>query len=383
VKRLIACAAVLIVLGYFLGPQFRSLNRMGERRFAALERPRAELLVGVSWPISVRQDGMEDGLRLAQDEINAGRLTGGPTIRLVIRDDHDNWSVARNIALEFADTPEMSAVVGYNEDSIGIRASPIFEASRLLHLCVNANSPAMTAHDYKYIIRTVQSTNQIAQFLADSTVSDRRDEKFAMVWEEDAYGQDLAYQYSIAQDGHGGQSVYQWPYPTEHTDLRIPVNELRSVTADIILFSGHDAEIADFLRKAQVVALPTPILVASDLTAQLIEDAGPAIAKARFLQLYDPSARTPKNLKFVAAFRARYGRDPDTSAAQGYDALLLLAEAVRATGSLNPLDLAFAIRFMPTWEGANGQYQFDSHGELRDKKLFLIDGASLHPTHAN
>lgn len=204
-----------------------------------------------------------------------------------------------------------------------------------------------------------------------------------MIWEEDAYGQDLAYQYRIAQDALGGLSVYQWPYPTEHTDFRLPVNQLRSITADVILISGHDAEVADFLRKAQVVALTTPILVASDLTARLIEKAGPAIAKARFLQLYDASAPTAKNQEFVRAFRARYGKDPDTSAAQGYDALLLLAEAVRSTGSVNPLDLAFAIRFMPAWEGANGRYQFDSHGELRDKQLFLVDGATLPPTRSD
>lgn len=382
-KRLIRWVAVLAVLGYFLAPQWQSLTRMGERRFAALDGRPSVFLVGVSWPFAIKQDGMADGLRLAQDEINADRLTGGPPIRLVMRDDQDDWSVARKIALEFADTPEMSAVVGYDEDSVAIRASPIFEAARLLHLCVNANAPAMTMHDYKYIIRTVQSTNQIAQFLAESTASAGREEKFAMIWEEDAYGQDLAYQYRIAQDALGGQSVYQWPYPTEHTDFRMPVNQLRSVTADVILISGHDAEVADFLRKAQVVALTTPILVASDLSAELIEKAGTAIAKARFLKLYDPSAPTAKNQKFVAAFRARYGKDPDTSAAQGYDALLLLAEAVRSTASLNPLDLAFAIRFMPAWEGANGRYQFDSHGELRGKKLLLIDGASLHLTPSN
>lgn len=382
-KRLILCVTVLVLLGYFMAPQWRSLTQMGERRFAALERRPAVFLVGVSWPFSVRRDGMEDGLRLAQDEINAGRLTGGPPMRLVMRDDRDDWSVARKIAMEFAGTPEMSAVVGYNEDSIGIRASPIFEAARLLHLCVNDNAPAMTTHDFKYIIRTVQSTNQIAQFLAESTASAGREEKFAMIWEEDAYGQALAYQYRIAQDALGGLSVYQWPYPTQHTDFRMPVNQLRSVTADVILISGHDADVADFLRKARTVALTTPILVASDLTAKLIEKAGPAIAKARFLQLYDPSAPTVKNQEFVRAFRARYGKDPDTSAAQGYDALLLLAEAVRSTGSVNPLDLAFAIRFMPAWEGANGRYQFDSHGELRDKKLFLIDGASLHLTPSN
>ncbi|PKU22239.1 ABC transporter substrate-binding protein [Telmatospirillum siberiense] len=375
-RKLLLWAVALGLFVYLLSPQWQSLDRMGERRFAVLEHHPKELLVGVSWPFAVRRDGMADGLQLARDEINAGALTGGPPIRLIMRDDLDDWETARDIAMEFANTPEMSAVVGYDDDGVAIRASPIFEKSRLLHLCVNANSPAMTMHDYKYIVRTVQSTNKIAQFLAEAAATGGKARRVAMVWEEDAYGKDLAYQFRIAQDALGGQMVYQWPYPTEHTDFRLPVNQLKSVDADVILISGHDAEIADFLRKAQSVGLTTPILVASDLTSEIRQKAGSALANAQFLGLYDVAAATPENLKFVEKFRARYGRDPDTSAAQGYDALLLLAEAVRTTGSLNPLDLAFAIRFIPPWEGANGRYQFDGQGELMEKKLLLVAGSS-------
>jgi branched-chain amino acid transport system substrate-binding protein len=99
--------------------------------------------------------------------------------------------------------------------------------------------------------------------------------------------------------------------------------------------------------------------------------AGPALEGARYFEMYSAAAASPENQAFVGKFRARFGRDPDTWAAQGYDALHLLARAARATGSVNPLDLAYSIRFMDAWEGANGRYKFDARGELEDKPIYL------------
>lgn len=90
-----------------------------------------------------------------------------------------------------------------------------------------------------------------------------------------------------------------------------------------------------------------------------------------YFDFYNRDSPSPENQAFVRKFRTRYGRDPDTWAAQGYDALRILAKAIRATGSVNPLDLSYAIRFMDPWEGANGRYKFDGTGELEEKPLFL------------
>ena len=90
-----------------------------------------------------------------------------------------------------------------------------------------------------------------------------------------------------------------------------------------------------------------------------------------YFDFYNPDSSSPENQAFVRKFRTRFARDPDTWAAQGYDALRILAKAVRATGSANPLDLSYAIRFMDPWEGANGRYKFDGTGELEEKPLFL------------
>ena len=86
---------------------------------------------------------------------------------------------------------------------------------------------------------------------------------------------------------------------------------------------------------------------------------------------YNVNSTSPENQAFVRKFRAKYAKDPDTWAAQAYDALYIVAKAVRATNSANPLDLSYAIRFMDAWEGVNGRYKFDSRGELEDKPLFL------------
>jgi branched-chain amino acid transport system substrate-binding protein len=369
-KKLLFFTVAVGLLAWILWPHMRSFDRMGERRFDALSRPAKEVVVGVCWPFSVNQDGMADGLQLALDEINTCNLAGGYTFRLVKRDDAFDRQKARRIAVEFANTPDMSAVIGYYDDAPAVRASSIFESSRLLHLITGANNKAMTLHGFQYIIRTILPSDMIAQSLARMTVS-RGYHRVAVLWEEDAFGEDLAYQYGVFLDNTDSRIVYQWSYLRDRADFRLPVNELKGIDADVIFFSGLEPWAGDFLRSARGVGLTTPIVGAFSDTPEMRKRAGQALEGAMYVDLYNRLSPNPGNQAFVGAFRARYGTNPDTWAAQGYDALHILAKAVRFTKSRNPLDLSYAIRYMDAWEGANGRYKFDSTGELADKPIFL------------
>jgi branched-chain amino acid transport system substrate-binding protein len=313
---------------------------------------------------------MADGLQLALDEINATRFAGGVPIRLMLRDDEFDWEKAKSIAIEFSDNPAMSAVLGYYDDSRAIKASAMFESSRLLHVIIGANSTAMTDHGLQYLVRTILASNKIAKSLARMSVG-RGHKKVALIWEEGAYGEDLAYQYRVALDALNGRVVYQWSYVRERADFRMPVNELKGVDADVIFFSGLEPWAGDFLRMARAVGVKTEIVGAFSDTPEMRARSGGALEGAMYFDEYNVNSKSPENQAFVRKFRARYAKDPDTWAAQAYDALYIVAKAVRATKSANPLDLSFAIRFMDPWEGANGRYKFDSRGELEDKPLFL------------
>jgi branched-chain amino acid transport system substrate-binding protein len=369
-KKLLLIAAAVGLITFAVWPQFGSFEQEGKRRFDALSRPAKEVVVGVCWPFSVNRDGMADGLQLAQDEINSGNLAGEHTIRLVMRDDAFNWQKAKRIAVEFADTPDMSAVIGYYDDAPAVRASTIFETSRLLHLIVGANNTAMTAHDFQYIVRTTLSSNKIARALARMS-ADRGYKKIALIWEEDAYGEDLAYQYRVGLDNLNIPVVSHWSYDRENPDFRLMVNELKEVDADVIFFAGLEPWAGDFLRSARGVGLKTPIIGAFSDTPEMRKRAGQALEGAMYFDMYNEASPRPENQEFVSKFRSRYGKNPDTWAAQGYDALHILAKAIKFTGSRNPLDLSYAIRYMDAWEGANGRYKFTGAGELEDKPIYL------------
>jgi len=369
-KRLLFWAVLVGLLAFTLSPQWRSFDAMGVRRFQALSHRPKEIVVGVCWPFAANQDGMADGLQLARDEINAHGLASGIPVRLVMRDDDFDWEKARQIAIEFSGTPQMSAMVGYYDDSEAIKASTMYESARLLHLMVGVNNTAITTHGGQYIVRTILSSDKIARALAKLAV-DRGQRKVAVIWEEGGYGEDLAYQFRVALDAYDAQLVYQWSYARERADFRMPVNELRGVDADVIFFAGLEPWAGDFIRMARGVGIRTGIVGAFSDTPLMRERAGAAIEGSMFFDFYDAASATPENQEFVRKFRARYQRDPDTWAAQGYDALRILANAVRSTGSANPLDLAYSIRFMDAWEGANGRYKFDRRGELEDKPLYL------------
>jgi branched-chain amino acid transport system substrate-binding protein len=369
-KRFLLLSLSAGLLAYTLVPQWRSFDRMGERRIEALDRLPKEILIGVCWPFAANQDGMGDGLQLAREEINAGGLADGVPIRLVLRDDDSDWEKAKRIAVEFSNNPAMSAMLGYYDDSEAVKASMMYESSRLLNLIVGANNTAMTGRGLKYIVRTVLSSDKIARTLAKLSV-ERGRRKVAVIWEEDAYGEDLAYQYRVALDALGGQTVYQWSYSREHPDFRMPVNELKRVDADLIFFAGLEPWAGDFVRMLREARVKTEFMGAFSDTPEMRARAGPALEGAIYFDFYDVDSQSPENLAFVRKFQKRYDRKPDTWAAQGYDALQLLAKAVQATRSANPLDLSDAIRFMYPYEGVNGRYKFNDAGELDDKPLFL------------
>lgn len=369
-RKLLLLTLLVGLLAYALSPQWRSFDRMGERRFKALAHPPKELLVGVCWPFSVNQDGMADGLQLALEEINAGGLAHGIPIRLIVRDDEFDWERNRKIAIEFSSNPKMSAVLGYYDDGAAIKASSMYEPSRLLHIMIGANNTAMTEHGFQYIVRSALASDKIARSLAKMTV-ERGHRKVALIWEDTPYGQDLAYQYEVALNNANVELVYRLPYVRERADFRLAVNELKGIDAGVILFAGTEPWAGDFIRMARGVGIKTEIIGGFSDTPTMRERAGPAIEGSLYFDEYNVDSKSPENQAFVRKFRARYGRDPDTWAAQAYDALYILAKAVQATGSVNPLDLSYAIRFMDAWEGVNGRYKFDARGELEDKPIFL------------
>ena len=114
--------------------------------------------------------------------------------------------------------------------------------------------------------------------------------KFALIWEEDAYGEDLAYQFNVSLNNMDAQLVYQWSYSRERADFRLPVNELKGTDADVIFFAGIEPWAGDFLREARAVGLSTGIVGAFSDTPEMRARAGRGLEGAMYFDIYNPLA---------------------------------------------------------------------------------------------
>jgi branched-chain amino acid transport system substrate-binding protein len=79
----------------------------------------------------------------------------------------------------------------------------------------------------------------------------------------------------------------------------------------------------------------------------------------------------PEVIAFDKAFKAKYGVAPNQFAAQGYDALHLLAHAILNGGSTVPAKMAMTLRSVKNWQGVTGPHTFDKFGDVEGKTFIM------------
>jgi len=168
-------------------------------------------------------------------------------------------------------------------------------------------------------------------------------------------------------------------------DFSPVVRALQRERPDVVLFAGYPDEGAVFVQQLAQAGLKV-LLLAPDSFAS--EDAASAVAGSGMVvaSVFFPDSPVPRVRAFVREFRNRYGRQPDAFAAQTYDAVKLVAVAVKrlGTGVLGPQDrvdrakLREALASTHDYPGVTGTITFDRLGNpARDVQLLRVDGGRL------
>lgn len=159
----------------------------------------------------------------------------------------------------------------------------------------------------------------------------------------------------------------------ERVNFRNELNLWKYREFDAVFLAGAHPEVTMIAKQMREVGLEQPVfggdgLDVSNFLSMGGRDVIGSVAPAPFhyeLGLADESPEKTK--RFVTSFKERYGKFPDTWAAQGYDAVMLLVAAMEKAGSSNPRQIAKAMRSLE-WTGITGPHKFDDNGDV-DKPL--------------
>lgn len=345
-----------------------------------------DIVIGVVWPTSIQGAAFINGVELAVEELRGENGILGRNIRTVVRDDENSTDIAHIIATEFAADPEMVAVIGHRTSNTAIRSSITYEYNRMVFISPAATSLLLTRHGFSSVFRT--TPNNIAQvwellYLAFL----RGHKKVVLLNSRNSYGTELAELFlkhfsDLAMDVVSHRTFFDGT-----THFREIIAEFQGEDIDCIFLASGLQEGALVIKQLREMGVTAPIFGTDTLESkELWKIAGKAAGGTIVPTVYRGNKQNRRVRKFNRFYMEEYGETPSTWAAQGYDAMMMLASAIEAGKSSMPVVIGTTLRYMKPWMGVTGKHAFTKNGELVGKKFYfkiLENGQFTHVKKAN
>lgn len=317
-------------------------------------------------PASYLGKDTENGARLAVDEINEkGLVVGGKKVTLVLdtEDDAGDPRQATQVAQKLVDA-KVVAIVGHMNSGTTIPASKIYRDAGIVQVSPSATNPAYTLQGFKTAYRVVATDAQQGPALADYAMRKLKVRTVAIVDDATAYGQGLANEFEKRAKADGLSVVSHDATNDKAIDFRAILTKIKGAHPDVIMYGGLDATGGPFAKQAKQLGMTQKILAGDGLCADdLSKLAGDAADDVICSVAGSPLEKMPKGPAFMQRYEKRFGTHPVLNSPFAYDAVYVIAEAMKRAGSTAP-DKILAAMPATNYEGVLGQTQFDSKGDL-------------------
>jgi branched-chain amino acid transport system substrate-binding protein len=329
-----------------------------------------EIVIGAAWPWELRGEQIlyGKGMDLAVEELNAAGGVLGRRLKLLRADDQESVDRARIIAQELGRNPDVVAVIGHLHSYVTVSAAPIYDLSGLLLVSATSTSPELTRLGYGRVFRTVFNDTEVGKQMAQYAV-DKGHRRMVIYYARNEYGRELANAFEEHAASRGAQVVSRESYDPNLSANPVAaeqtVSTWKSWEFDAVFIAGQDEQSALLVAELRRQGIDVPVLGSDALaTPVFIEKGGAAVEGTVIATAFHRDAPDPEVRRFNEAFERRYGTTPDVGAALGYDAVRVLARAMREAQSTEPDKVAGAMHRLTGFRGVTGSFSFDQAGNL-------------------
>lgn len=184
---------------------------------------------------------------------------------------------------------------------------------------------------------------------------------------EETYAKGIQEVFADEFQRKGGQIIEILEFPANTNDFAALADRVNTLKPDAVYIAAYAGEILGIIRELRRQGYEGNILTTSSFAAaETIAKAGAAAEGVLFTQtaLELEGDTAPQVKEFAAAYRAKYGSDPDLYAAHGYDAYQVLVEALRQGGD-TASSFWKGMRNIHEFPGVTGTFQFDEKGDVQ------------------
>ncbi len=318
----------------------------------------------------------ENGARMAIDELNAKGVTlGGKKVKfeLLAEDDGGDPKQGTAAAQKLVDA-KVNGVVGHLNSGTTIPASKIYHDAGIPQISPSSTNPKYTQQGFNTAFRVVANDSQLGGTLGRYAADQMKAKKVAVIDDRTAYGQGLAQEFMKSAKAKGVQVVAQQYTTDKATDFNAILTAIKAKKPDVVFFGGTDAVAGPMLRQMKALGINAKFMGGDGIcTGSLAQLAGDAMADGQVVcaEAGGVEDAHKKGMDdFRAAFKKKFGTDVQIYSPYTYDAVMVLAEAMKKANSADPA------KYLPQlakikYRGVIGDIEFDAKGDMKNGTLTL------------
>lgn len=327
----------------------------------------AEIKIGVAEALTgnAAQYGVpiRKGFELAVGEINVGGGINGDKIDLVIEDEQGKKEEAINVFKKLIFQDKVLMLFGPTLSNSAQASDPVAQAARVVVFGTSNTADGITSIG-NYVFRNSVTEADILPVTLKIAAQKTGLKKVAVL-----YGNDDIFTKSGYDNFVKALQVLKIPVTTAETfakgdvDFKPQLTKIKASNSDAVVLSALVAEGGPIMVQARQLGITLPFIGGNGMNSprvfELAKDNSDNLWVGSPWSVENPA---PENKRFIAAYQKAYGALPDQFAAQAYDAIYIVAQALkksRVTGKLEVDRKALRDTLPSTqWTGATGPFKF-------------------------
>lgn len=316
-----------------------------------------------------------EAVRYAVEEINAnGGLLGRPIE--VVEIDNKSTSIQSKIAAIKAVKAGVVGVIGASWSDHSLAMAPVFQKAKIPMIAPDSTNVRLTLIG-DFIFRACFIDPFQGQVLAGFAVNEFQAKTASiMINIGSTFSMGLAKTFAEHFEAMGGRVLGQYDYEASWTDYSKVLKLVKNETPDILFIPGH-VESGTIVQQAETMGV-TALMMGGDGWGNrtFMTSGGGDLKEGYYIAHWTPDMDSEKSKHFVKQYRQTY--ELNDSVAVVYDAVMLLAEAIRTAGTVDGEAVRNALAATKNFEGVTGTISFDANGNpVKSAVILKIDHGKI------
>jgi branched-chain amino acid transport system substrate-binding protein len=365
-------------------------SSLAKPAIAAKEPIRMGYLPALTGPSSSTGIGINRGVQLAVEEINAAGGIDGRRIELITRDTQSDPTKAVNGAAELSKGEKVSVVLGPVNSGESLAVVPLLARSNTPQVHPCWVDTLTDPKKYPMCFRNAPTNQQIGGAANRYVVEVLKRKKVAVVSDTTGYGVASVSAYVPMLKAQGAEVVYQGNIDAANPDLKAELLRMQSSGAEAIMpWSVNAGFLSRIINTRGQMAWDVPIVgqttLGSGQTRDLLEkpEYWAKVYPNNFRPVcYAPGGKLPeRTTAFIDRLKSAKIDLNDTLLwwiGVGYDTPRMIADAMKSVGT-EPEKLTGYLNKLKGYPGVYGDISFtpEQHNGYPDEEVVMVEANSL------